>query len=188
MGLSGRNKSLKHDETKGIGLSELAAWPDEEWHNQKVMGKDVTKGFPDIMQGKLRKAMHLQPGKVPNNEFWEDSLGFNERVKASDLVKTAKNSAATAASPNGQPQQNGTRPSNPAPGTTESSQPSEPIRARRTTKRRRYDDGSFEGYGEGYGDDDMEVGYSSGESRSTRNSAGHRKRRKTKVGDFRTCS
>lgn len=175
--LSGKNKSVKHDESKGMGLSEMAAWPEEEWQNQKVHGKDVRNGMPEAMKAKLEKAMHMLPGPVPENDKWEDLLGL-EKGKPVDVnkEKTLKNTVANK--PN-TPQANGSRTPNNAPANN--AQVAEPIRARRATKKRRYDDGSFEGYGEGFVDDDMEVGYTSGESRSTRNSAGNRKRRKTKV-------
>ena len=175
--LSGKNKSVKHDESKGMGLSEMAAWPEEEWQNQKVYGKDVRSGMPEAMKAKLEKAMHMLPGPVPENEKWEDLLGI-EKGKPVDANKDKGPKIGVVNKANG-PQVNGNR----ALNTTQANnaQVPEPIRARRTTKKRRYDDGSFEGYGEGFVDDDMEIGYSSGESRSTKNSAGQRKRRKTKV-------
>ena len=175
--LSGKNKSVKHEDSKGMGLSEMAAWPEEEWQNQKVHGKDVRNGMPEAMKAKLDKAMHMLPGPVPDNDKWEDLLGI-EKGKPVDVSKDKSVKNTVAGKPNA-PQANGIRPSNNA--SANNAQVAEPIRARRTTKKRRYDDGSFEGYGEGFVDDDMEIGYSSGESRSTRNSAGNRKRRKTKV-------
>ena len=175
--LSGRNKSVKHDPSKGMGLSEMAAWPEEEWRNQKVFGKDVKDGMPESMKGKLEKAMQLLPGPVPENDKWEDLLGI-EKVKPVDAAKDKGLKNTIASKPSGQ-QVNGIRP--PTNASANNAQMAEPIRARRTTKKRRYDEGSFEGYGEGYVDDEMDVGYTSGESRSTRNSAGNRKRRKTKV-------
>lgn len=172
--LSGRNKAVRHDETKRMGLSEMAAWPAEEWQHQKTMGKDVTIGLSDGVRGKLNKAMQMQAGRVPDNEYWEDLLGMEKNNPNAKNAKTV-----TAGKANVQ-QANGVRP--PATGLTANApQPSEHIRARRTTKKRRYDEGSFEGYGEGYVDDEMDGGYSSGESRGTRTSAGNRKRRKTKV-------
>ena len=175
--LSGKNKSVKHDESKGMGLSEMAAWPEEEWQNQKVFGKDVKAGMSEAMKAKLEKAMYMLPGPVPDNDKWEDLLGI-EKGKPLDANKDKGLKNAMANKPNTQ-QVNGIRPPNIA--SNNSAPVAEPIRARRTTKKRRYDDGSFEGYGEGFVDDDMEIGYSSGESRSTKNSAGTRKRRKTKV-------
>ena len=175
--LSGRNKSVKHDPSKGMSLSEMAAWPEEEWQKQKVSGKDIKDGMPESMKGKLEKAMQMLPGPVPENDKWEDLLGI-EKVKPTDSNKDKGLKNAPAGKPSGQ-QVNGIRLPNNA--STNTGQVAEPIRARRTTKKRRYDEGSFEGYGEGYVDDEMDVGYTSGESRSTRNSAGNRKRRKTKV-------
>lgn len=176
--LSGKNKSVKHEESKGMGLSEMAAWPEEEWQNQKVHGKDVRNGLSDALEAKLEKAMHMLPGPVPENDKWEDLLGI-EKGKPVDVNKEKGVKATASGKPNA-PQMNGTRSLNNG-GVSNSQQVPEPIRARRQTKKRRYDDGSFEGYGEGFVDDDMEIGYTSGESRSTRNSAGNRKRRKTKV-------
>ena len=176
-GLSGRNKSVKHDPSKGMGLSEMAAWPEEEWKNQKVHGKDIKDGVPEAMKAKLEKAMAMLPGPVPENDKWEDLLGI-EKVKPADGNKD-KNAKNPAFAKPGSQQTNGVRSSNDV--TSNNPQAPEVIRARRTTKKRRYDEGSFEGYGEGYVDDEMEAGYTSGESRSTKNSAGNRKRRKTKV-------
>ena len=174
LGLAGRNKSVKHDETKGMGLVEMAQWPEAEWYNQKVHGKDVRVGLPHALQTKLEKAMTMLPGPVPNNDSWEELLGI-DKAKPVDATRAVK--TPTAMKANGQ-QPNGVRSHN---DSTANSQVAEPIRARRTTKKRRYDEGSFEGYGEGYVDDEVDNGYSSGESRSTRASAGNRKRRKTKV-------
>ena len=177
-GLLGRNKSVKHDDTRGMSLFDLARFPEEEWWNQKVMGKEVSKGLSESARDKLGAAMQMQAGRVPNNDYWEDLLG-HEKTKPNE--QNAKASKTAAATKTNNPQVNGARAANATPTLPNASQPTEAIRARRTTKKRRYDDGSFEGYGEGYADDDVDVGYSSGESRSTRNSAGHRKRRKTKV-------
>lgn len=170
LGLAGRNRATKHDESKGMGLWEMSQWPEEEWHNQKVMGRDVASGFPESTLAKLEKAMQMQPGPVPNNNEWEDILGIEKAKPVDPAVKNGKQ--AFVAKANGQP--NGFQSGNVNP------QSSEPIRSRRTTKKRRYDEHSFEGYGEGYLDDDMDIGYTSGETQISRNSAS-KKRRKTKV-------
>lgn len=180
LGLAGRNKAVKHDDSKGESFMQLARWPEEEFHNQRVHGKDVRNGLPVELKAMLGKAMELQPGKIPDNDYWQDLLGI-EKVKPFDpAAKPVKSALATKV--NGQ--SNGQINGNTQTGSTavNSSQPNEPIRARRTGKRKSYGDSSYEGYGDGYVDDDMEQnGYSSGESRSTRTSQGGRKRRKTKV-------
>ena len=184
LGLSGKNKSVKHAEavTAGggknmMGLAEMAAWPEEEWRNQKVHGKDVSKGLPDPIAAKLEKAFQLQRGPVPEGNKWEDILGIERQKPHVDNVKMRKDSKSHGvlpAAPNARPG---------------AAAVDEPIRARRNTKKRRYDDGSFEGYGEGFVDDDLEMdaGYESGETYTSRNSRGSKgekghgvKRRKTK--------
>ena len=187
LGLSGKNKSIKHSEavasggaaTKLMSLSEMAAWPAEEWYNQKVHGKDIQKGLPEAIAGKLEKAFALNPGLVPDGSKWEDILGF-DRPKPNE-PKVRKDSNVV----NGQ-LPNGTSSLNSNANASIAGTGKEHIRARRNTKKRRYDDGSFEGYGEGYVDDEMEnEGYESGEtytSRNSRGSKGDRKRRKTQDG------
>lgn len=180
LGLQGRNKSVRHDETKGMGLAEMAAWPEEEWQNQKVRGKEVSATWSEARTATLEKAMQMQPGRVLDNDYWEDLLGLNmEKVKSHD--QHMKYSKVGGVSKSGTQLPNGVRPHNPATAAPTGAQPAEPARSRRNVKKRRYDDGSFEGYGEGYVDDEMDAGNTSGDSQRTRASAGHRKRQKTKV-------
>ena len=184
LGLAGKNKSIKHEEAntsgKMMGLSEIAAWPEEEWQNQKVHGRSVHQGLPDSVKAKLEKAMDLRPGPVTDGAKWEDILGIDKVVP--NAGKGRKDSKVNGQIVNGVTAT--TQPSAPAAeGAT-----NEHIRARRNTKKRRYDDGSFEGYGEGFVDDDLdlEMGYTSGETYTSRNSRGDKKRRKTKVRRFTT--
>lgn len=167
LGLSGRNRAVKHEEGKGTGLRELTLWPQEEWQNQKVGGKDVQKGLPPEILAKLDQAMHMLPGPVPNNSEWEDQLG-HEKIKSIEHgTKTSKFPQKTIAKSTGQA--NG------------ASADAEAIRPKRTGRKRRYDEHSFEGYGEGYVDDiDVDpAGYSSGDTQFSRRSSSNKKRRKT---------
>ena len=170
LGLSGRNRAVKHEPAKGMSLRELSLWPEEEWRNQKVSGKDVQKGLPAAILAKLDKAMQMQPGPVPNNSEWEDQLG-HEKVKPVDIktLKAAQNTTTTS-KVNGQ-----------VKGATPAA---EPIRPKRTGRKRRYDDLSFEGYGEGYVDDDVDLGgYSSGDTQFSRRSSTNKKRKKVRFSD-----
>lgn len=173
--LAGRNRAVKHEPGKLIGLSELVNWPEEEWQNQKVIGKEVQNGLSSATLAKLEKAMHMLPGPVPNNNEWEDLLG-HEKIKPAGaaLEQNSKKSAqaeATASRTNGLT--NGVRAEN-------SKVASEIPRPKRSGKKRRYDEHSFEGYGEGFVDDEGDVviggGYSSGEG--SRKSGITKKRRK----------
>ena len=164
MPLAGRNKPVKHDESKGMGLLDLTRWPEEEWQNQKVHGKDVHKGVPPNIMDKLDKAMQMSPGPVPNNNDWEDLLGHDKPKPVDHNTKVPKPLNKNA-KPNGQV--NGT------------STPTEANRPKRSAKKRRYDDQSFEGYGEGFVDDDVDLGgYSSGDTQFSRRSGSNKKRKK----------
>lgn len=165
LGLSGRNRAVKHEEGKGMGFKELISWPEEEWQNQKVGGKDVHQGLPSATLAKLEKAMQMQPGPVPNNNEWEDQLGM-EKVKPME-VKGSKLPQPTAAKTNGKVKM------------TTAETEAEAIRPKRTGRKRRYDERSFEGYGEGFVDDDVDIGgYSSGETQFSRRSSSNKKRKK----------
>ena len=167
MGLSGKNKAVKHEPAKGMSLKELTTWPEEEWQNQKVAGKDVHQGLPAEIVAKLDKAMQMQPGPVPNNEHWEGELG-HEKIRPLDpKVSKIAQKAPAAVKSNGQV--NGT------------SANAEAIRPKRTGRKRRYDEHSFEGYGEGFVDDELDLGgYSSGDTQISRRSSTNKKRKKVR--------
>ena len=175
LGLSGRNRAVKHEPEKGMGLRDLTLWPDEEWQNQKVAGKDVHQGLPESILAKLDKAMQMQPGPVPNNSEWEDQLG-HEKIKpieakvSKSLQNTTITTTTTTTKTNGQVNSNTTN--------------AEAIRPKRTGRKRRYDEHSFEGYGEGFVDDDVDLGgYSSGDTQFSRRSSSNKKRKKVRFTD-----
>lgn len=174
-GLAGRNKAIIHDSSKGMGLCEMAAWPEEEWQNQKVSGKDVTKGLSEMLTAKIQKAMQMQPGPIPSNHEWEDILGIEKVKPVEQNTKFVKQMNTTGGKGIGK--LNGVRPVPPNTASVEANRPK-----RRGTKRT-YDEHSFEGYGEGYVDDEMDIGggYTSSEthaSRTSRKSGSTTKKRK----------
>ena len=179
-GLAGRNKAVKHEGGKSGGLMEMMQWPDDEWQNQKVAGKEVTNGLPAAVMAKLERAMKMEPGAVPNNDFWEDALG-HEKAKPLSMgpepnKKAAPPISTTAIKTNNQI--NGPSITAGTPSTTEA------VRPKRSGRKRRYDEHSFEGYGEGYVDDDGDLygsdGYSS--SKGSRKSLSKKKRKKVTSG------
>ncbi|KAL9607199.1 MAG: hypothetical protein Q9167_007865 [Letrouitia subvulpina] len=178
LGLAGRNRAVKHQPGKAMGLLEMAQWPEEEWINQKVHGRQVQAGLADGTLAKLDKAMQMQPGPVPNtNEYdWDDLLG-TEKIKPLPTVeeRSKKILSADPSKTKVNGQVNGAHVPANAVAATEISRP------KRAGKKRRYDEDSFEGYGEGYNDDieDRQThasGYSSGENSRTGSST--KKRRK----------
>lgn len=168
LGLAGRNRSVKHEEGKLMGLREMTLWPEEEWRNQKVGGKDILKGLPSEIMAKLDKAMEMQPGPLPNNNEWENLLG-NDNPKPVEPIKASKVPNKPLSKANGQ-----------ANGNTANA---ETVRPQRTNKKRSYGDASFEGYtgyAEGFEDDDADTGggYSSGDTQFSRKSGRAAKKRK----------
>ena len=161
-------------------LIDLAKWPEEEWSNQKVHGKDVKRGLGEEVKSRLGEMMEFAPGKVPENEKWEDLLGLEKsRPSGSTANKGSAGLANGQALPNGAQQRSSMKQGNSNNNT--SSNRSEAARPRRANKKRRYDDGSFEGYGEGFVDDELEDfgaeggGYSS--AGSSRRGSLHKKRK-----------
>ncbi|KAL1988295.1 hypothetical protein VTN96DRAFT_270 [Rasamsonia emersonii] len=162
LGLSGRNKPVKHEPGTPGGLRQLTMWPEEEWQNQKVIGKEIKVADVDSALHKLQmRAMKMEPGTVPNHEYWEDVLGHEKPSKHADAGKKA---AATPAAPRQPVQANGTTPAAAA----------EPERTRPSRgKKRHYDDNSFVGYGEGYADDDDEGAFYSSEDKKKKRKKDH---------------
>ena len=170
-GLAGRNKAIKHDPGSQMSLLEMVRWPEEEWHNQKVAGKDVEKGFSEATKAKVHKAMQMQPGQVTNNGHWEELLGHEKPKTVSSVAETKPKPSITTS----QIAQNNGAGSNLSPVAG-----SEAIRPKRMGRKRRYDDLSFEGYGEGYVDDEADIGeadgYSSGDGDRRASNAKKRKK------------
>ncbi|KAL8798842.1 MAG: hypothetical protein Q9182_006345 [Xanthomendoza sp. 2 TL-2023] len=152
-GLAGRNRAVKHDHQKSMGLLQMAQWPAEEWHNQNIHGRDVRNGLSEATMQKLGLAMQMQPGTVPSTaeNDWDDLLGGEKAKPVSTLDERVKKPVRPdmGVKPNGQI--NGIRSQAGKVPMTEANRP------KRAGKKRRYDDHSFEGYGEGFLDDDGEV-------------------------------
>ncbi|KAL4896723.1 Rox3 mediator complex subunit-domain-containing protein [Aspergillus ambiguus] len=154
LGLAGRNKPVKNDPNKSGGLRHMTMWPEDEWQNQKVYGKEIKVADIDSTLYNLQlKAMKMEPGMVPNNDYWEDVLGHEKPSKHAGSGEGTKKPAAPPNGPRIPGAPNGT-PVAPDPERTR------PSRGRK----RHYDDNSFVGYGEGYADDDDDGAfYSNGE-------------------------
>ena len=178
--LAGRNKAVKTDEGTPGSLVDLVRWPDEEWEIQKVAGKALEKGLSSATLSKLEKAMRLEPGLVPKNDEWENILGLEKLKGPIPAVETKARAVLPATSKmakvNGHV--NGMSIQTQAPTSGEIARP------KRTGRKRRYDEHSFEGYGEGFVDDDGDIidagGYSSGEG-SRKSNVSKKKRKKART-------
>ena len=168
--LAGRNKPVKvdiPDGGKGMLRDMMEDLSDEQWSAEKGKEIHVTPDFTVL----LRKAMQMQPGRTRKHEEWDDALGHERPRPAVVPEVVAKKPAVSGASsrqPNGiiRQQLHGT---------------SEPARPRRAGKKRSYNDNSFEGYGDGYVDDDGEMDRGVNSNSDDGSSGVGRKKRK-KVG------
>jgi Rox3 mediator complex subunit len=173
--LSGRNEPHKHEEGKPGGLMDLLAWPDEEWHIQKVSGFEVEKGFTEVMKAKLAKAVKMEAGDLP--DFDASVLGLDVAVPIPQLLPQAKRPLPGE----GYRTHSGTQSRTHTSGNTPLAQSDDPARPKRQNVRKRgYGEASFEGYGEGFVDDDdvRMGGYSTGDGDDRRGSGSRKKKRK----------
>jgi len=164
-GLAGRNKAAKCEAERST-LLNMVQMPEEEWNLRNFEGKEVQKGFSSGTLAKLEKAMQMQPGPLPDISKWEEVLGIDKpKPKVKSSIPTAQTNGLV----------NGNRPHTINTQITSS----EVVRPKRTAKKRRYDDSSFEGYAEGFMDDEAEIvdagGYSSGDGASRGNASKRRK-------------
>ena len=117
--------------------------PDEEYHIQRVGGKELSNGLTDSMLARLEKATNMGSGKLPESEAkkWRsiiDKDGAKPQPQQSIVEKKR------APEP---PSQN-----SPISPTT-----SEPARPSRRGVKRSYQDDSFEGYRESFAEDGRET-------------------------------
>ncbi|MCJ1318697.1 hypothetical protein MMC15_004027 [Xylographa vitiligo] len=174
LGLAGRNKAVKTEASVAGSLVNLMAWPEDEWQNQVVAGKALGNGLSAVTLAKLEKVMKFEPGLVPKNDEWENILGLEKLKAPVPIVETRGKPVLQGASKlqkaNGH-----------VNGMTVGIPAGEIERPKRTGRKRRYDERSFEGYGEGFVDDDADGvdagGYSSGEG-SRKSSVSKKKRKK----------
>lgn len=170
LALPGRNKPTDRP-GELLGLME---WPDEGWYDQRVYGRELETALDPskgIVMGKLDKALKMLPGRLPNEEHerWKNIVGL-EDASATPAATTASGpglgrtasttdlpikSAAHSVMQRSQPtSMRNSAPSSPRAGVGAGAGAGGLLRPERSGKKRRYDDSSFEGYADGYQDDD----------------------------------
>jgi Rox3 mediator complex subunit len=186
LGISGHFDAVKHYEDekdredarkKETEFLSILARPQEDWYNTKVKGLDVSNGLSDLSTAALGKAMTMSRGRIllPTSKWNGTVLGeqgtSSEPSKQTSSAKPTAPSTPSASTP--------TATGKPKP--QQASQGQDPARPKRNVKKRSYGDSSFEGYGEGYPDDDggMDTGYSSGGGDDR---AGVKRRKKVGIG------
>lgn len=169
LGVAGHFDVQKKKEDAPSDFFAMLQVPELEWNVHQVKGREIGDGLSEITLSSLGRAMTMAKGAI-SKSIWDTSvLG---ELAPSPNADTARHSASA-------------RPT--APNTPLSSMPpgmnrpktqlapgQDPARPRRNIRKRTYGDSSFEGYGEGFPDDDggIDTGYSTGEGE------GGQKRRK----------
>lgn len=142
--------------------------PEHEWMVTQCLGKEIEKGLPQNVRAALPAAMTMAKGVIPK-QMWDSSVLGELDIPEKKLAAQVPLKPTSVGMQKSVSQQSGAIPR---------SSKADLARPKRAVKKRGYDESSFEGYGEGYVDDDMvDAGYSTGEG----DDRGSGKRRK-KVG------
>ncbi|PSS18843.1 hypothetical protein M430DRAFT_35246 [Amorphotheca resinae ATCC 22711] len=149
--LSGNFDSVKRGAEEPNSLVSMMCQPDEVWNAQYAQAsKEIETGIPQPVLANLGKAVTMARGVIPK-DMWNSSV-LGELVPPSAPAQPAKGV------------QNGVKTQQPPQAAGVRTVKPEVPRPKRNIKKRTYGDASFEGYGEGFVDDDaQETGYSTGD-------------------------
>jgi Rox3 mediator complex subunit len=171
LGISGKfDVAVRNDDAPDSFMAMLRQ-PEEEWAIQNRVGKEIENGLSALVRTNLLAGMTMSKGAIPKSSW--DSAVLGEL----DIAETKATPVPTPT----KPLVTGT--ANKGLNPPISQQPrigkAEIARPKRNVKKRGYEESSFEGYGEGYVDDDMaDAGYSTGEG----DDRGLSQKRRKKVG------
>lgn len=168
LGLSGAFDAVKKETSAPDTLFAMAYQPEEEWNAQNIRDKGLEGGLSEAVTSAIGKALTMAKGAIPKEAWNHSVLGEVGAPPAAAEPARVMNNGAKASV-----QQNA--------GVVRPSTKADVPRPKRNVKKRTYGDSSFEGYGEGYVDDDLQdTGYSTGDGDDR---AGKHKRLK-KVGSL----
>jgi hypothetical protein len=167
LGVAGHFDVQKKKEDSPSDFLAMLQVPDHEWNVHQVKGRALMDGLSEMTKSSLGRALTMAKGPIAKS-VWDTSV-------LGDIGSNGDSSKAPSAKP--------TAPNTPLismPGAAMSRPKAQllsgqsPARPQRSIKKRSYGDSSYEGYGEGFPDDDtgLETGYSTGEGE------GGQKRRK----------
>lgn len=167
LGVAGHFDVAKKPEDAPSDFMALLQVPDFEWDIHFKNGREIEAGLSETTLSTMGRAFTMSKGPIPKS-LWDSSVlgdlapSSGERTKPSSGKPTAPGTPLAA-----------------TPGASNRPKPHlqpghDPNRPKRNIKKRSYGDSSFEGYGEGFPDDDggVDGGYSTGEGE------GGQKRRK----------
>lgn len=173
LGVTGHFDVQKKKEDSPSDFLAMLQVPDHEWNVHQVKGRALMDGLSDLTKSSLGRALTMSKGPVAKS-VWDTSV----------LGDIGPSNGDSSKAPSAKP----TAPNTPLismPGAainrhkSQLSSGSNAARPQRSIKKRSYGDSSYEGYGEGFPDDDtgLETGYSTGEGE------GGQKRRKKNSGN-----
>ena len=157
LGIQGQFDSVKEAWERPDSLLHLAKYSLEDWNCHFVKGKDIVHGLTPEVKARLPRACTMNTGLIPKS-LWDSSvLGDLSTAKGEKQPPSARPTA-----PNTPVPFSATAPRAKVATAVSAADANGP---RGRVKQSCYGDSSFEGYGEGYPDDDggVETGYSTGE-------------------------
>jgi hypothetical protein len=170
LGISGKfDVAVRSDDAPDSFMAMLRQ-PEEEWSIQNRLGKEIENGFSSLVHTSLPGAMTMSKGAIPKSSWDSAVLGELDipETKATPIPTPTKPLVTGTANKGLNP-----------PVPQQRSGKAEIARPKRNVKKRGYEESSFEGYGEGYVDDDMaDAGYSTAEG----DERGLSQKRRKKVG------
>ncbi|PNY29112.1 Mediator of RNA polymerase II transcription subunit 19 [Tolypocladium capitatum] len=158
LGVAGHFDVQKKKEEELSDFVAMIQVPELEWNVHQVKGREIGNGLSEATLSSLGRALTMCRGPIPK-AIWDTSVLGDLAPANGDASKPA---SARPTAPN--------TPLAPTPNPMGRSKSllalgHDPTRPRRNIKKRSYGDSSFEGYGEGFPDDDagLDTGYSTGE-------------------------
>ncbi|KAF3770946.1 hypothetical protein M406DRAFT_105569 [Cryphonectria parasitica EP155] len=161
LGLTGHFDAVKKEPNDRDGFLSLIDCPPEEWHVLFEKAQEIENGLKPEVQRALPKATTMIRGPIAKDK-WDSSVLADfagDRGARGTPKVTAPGTPLHPASGGTAPRLKGQ-----TPGVQDAARP------RRAGKKRSYGDNSFEGYGDGFQDDETgaDTGYSTGEGEGTK--------------------
>lgn len=178
LGISGKFDVTTRDDDSPDGLLHMMRWPEEEWMSQNRYGNEIEKGLPTLALDSLSRAMTMSKGSIPKSQWDSSVLGELDLLdkKAPAAVGPLKASAIGSTNKGAS-----------TPGLQVRPGKGDIARPKRNVKKRGYEESSYEGYGEGYVDDDMvDAGYSTAEGDDR--ALSQKRRKKVCIGDWESLT
>lgn len=168
LGVAGHFDVQKKKEDAPSEFMAMLQVPELEWNVHQAKGREVTDGLSESTLSNLGRAMTMSKGPIPRS-VWDTSVLGDPATTNANPSKPMSAKLSTPNTPLSSTPNALSRPKSQLPPGHD------PNRPRRNIKKRSYGDSSYEGYGEGFPDDDggIDTGYSTGEGEG-----GHKRRKK----------